>query len=370
MGRKLHIETVQAAGLSQSHLRLWRAFRARRPELASPYFDPRYALAASQACPGAFIAILSQGDRIDGFWPLQRRGGLLQPLGAPLTDYSGIVARPDVRLDHRAAIRALGERRFRFSGLHALPSCLPPAIGAQAMVADLSNGFEAWLEGRREAGQGSFYKDKRRRRRLLEAEVGEISFDIASRDDEALAFILSRKRQQLVEAGQHDIFACGWTEALLRRLLDQPQDDFGARIATLRAGGRLIAAELGLLSGRAYHLWFPVYDPAFHAYSPGQLMTIETLRLLAARRVRRVDFGAGGEDYKKAFADPRETVFEGNILANPARDLLERTPALRRQRAKIERRLDRIAACETQPLERLRAYSRYLGVLVRRHSTI
>ena len=42
----------------------------------------------------AAASVLHRGGEIVGFFPFQRRGGSIQPLGAPMNDYHGIIARP------------------------------------------------------------------------------------------------------------------------------------------------------------------------------------------------------------------------------------------------------------------------------------
>ena len=371
MTRDLAIEAIHPSELSVSDLALWRLFRDGRPELESPYFDPRYALAAGQVCPNALVGVIRSHGEVMGFLPFQRRGKLIQPLGAPLTDYHGVVSRAGVAIDPGAILHSLGMHRFRFSGLHAcarIRQKLPSAgvIARKAMVADLGDGFDAWVEARRGAGQSKFFKDKRRRRSRLERDVGPISFTLDYCDDATFDHVLNLKREQLAVSGQHDIFQCGWTERLLHGLKDNAQSDFGLRMAVLKAGHRIVAAELGLRSGGAYHLWFPVYDPQLASYSPGQLMTIETLRAAAAQGIRRVDFGPGGESYKRAFAEPAATVFEGDVLASPAREALARTPGLRNQRLRLGRRLDRIIACEPALAGRTRALVRSAASIISR----
>ena len=194
-----------------------------------------------------------------------------------------------------------------------------------------------------------------------------VDFTFGRDDPGALGVILRLKREQMLRAGQHDIFACGWTERLLRRLLEETDADFGARIAVLRTGSDIAAAEIGLGSGGAYHLWFPVYDHAYARYSPGSLMTLDTIEAAATLGMRSVDFGAGGEDYKTAFADPGAVVLEGAVLTSPWRAAMYAMPAMRESRAKLERRIDRIAACEPTLPRQIVAASKYVGVAARRH---
>ncbi|MFN3515482.1 MAG: GNAT family N-acetyltransferase [Phenylobacterium sp.] len=374
MGGELKVVTLKPAELDAQARALWARFRDADPTLASPYFDLRYVLAAGEAAPDVEVATIRRGGEIVGFLPFQRRGSRIQPVAAPLTDYHGLIAAPGTRIDLTAVIAGLGARRFRFCGLVGGEGSRMSAQPLQAMVADLSEGFEAYLTRR----PASFQKDKRRRARRLAEDHGPLAFSLSDRDDEALDYVLRLKREQLRRSGQHDVFASPWTLGFLRRLGESRDPDFGLRIAALRAGGRLVAAEVGLRSGPTHHLWFPVYDPDFARYSPGALMTLETMRAAAADGVRLVDFGPMGEPYKRDFAEPGLCVLEGDVTAGglvaaarTVADLaLASAPAARRALSEVGRRLDRrwdrIAGCEPALEGRLGAASRMLGQLARR----
>ncbi|MDR7229321.1 CelD/BcsL family acetyltransferase involved in cellulose biosynthesis [Caulobacter sp. BE264] len=356
----IRVEIVDAARLGPAERAAWRDLRATDPVLASPYFDFRFIEIAAQIAPGAKLAVVRQGDAVQGFLPFQQRGALLQPLAAPLSDFHGLIAAPGLSVA-RLLAQLPGVRRARFGGLvAAISDDLPGLAPRRAMAADLSHGFETYLAGR----DGRFLKDKRRRRRSLERDHGPLSFSFrpATRDDVAL--IVARKRAQIQRTHQYDVFACGWTVSLLEQLADASADDFGLRTATLQAGGQVIAAELGLLSGGRYHLWFPIYDPTFARYSPGALMTLDTLEALAAAGVTRVDFGVDADNYKRDFADPFEAVFEG---------LIERRrgprghPMRMMGAARLARRFDRIVACEPGLVGQLRGGGGFLTAIARRH---
>ena len=379
MGHVLRVELRSADRLSAAERALWARFRDADPALSSPYFDLRYVQAAAESAPGAGLAILWRGDRIEAFFPFQRRGGLLQPLGAPLTDYHGLIARPGADVDMRWLLQRLEGRRFRFGGLLGVAADdTRDTAGRPAMIADLRGGYEAYLAQRRAAGQGGYLKDKRRRARQLEDQHGAPVFRW-SKDPADLDMIIADKRAQMRRTGQHDVFATRWTRALLHSLLAAQTPEFGLRIAVLEVAGRPIAAEAGLLSGGAYHLWFPTYDPEFSKFSPGALLTFETLRALADEGVACADFGPGAEPYKNAFADPGREVLEGDITVDP---LLEGIRALVRQTTagrpelydrlsglyrRLDRRIDRITACEPALEGRIAAAGRSLGALGRRH---
>lgn len=368
------VEVIDAADLDREARQAWTAFRAARPELASPYFDLRYTLAACQVAPRTRVAVIRQDGEIAAFFPFQRRGRLIQPLAAPLTDYHGLVARPGAVIDMGELLAALGARRLRYTGLIDSGLASAEGEGRAAMVADLSEGYDGWLQQRRAAGHGDFLRDKRRRLRQLEAKHGKVVFSLEKRAAEVLELVLALKSEQMLRTGQHDVFSAPWTQALLRRLTASTEADFGLRFAVLRAGETIVAAELGLRSGDSYHLWFPIYDPQYSKFSPGALMTMASLEALAEKGIRRVDFGPEGEGYKKFFADPVGRVLEGGVrvgarpldtLAGVALDAAP--PVVRRTATRLDRRLDRITACEPQVVPRMGAALRSVALLGRRH---
>ena len=374
MALDLSVQTCRPADLSLPARDLWSRFRAADPAFGSPYFDFRYVLAAGEAAPESQVAVIRRRGETVGFLPFQRRGRLIQPIAAPLTDYHGLLSAPGAAVDLATVVGLLGARRFRFSGLvgDAGGSSLS---SRHAMIADLSEGFEAYAARR----PTEFLKDKRRRARRLAETLGPLDFTFDADGKGVLDLIFRLKRAQMRRTGQHNIFAGPWTMAFLRRLSTLASDDFGLRFATLRAGSRIVAAEVGLRSGSAYHLWFPVYDPDFARYSPGALMTLETLRVAPEHGIATVDFGPAGEDYKRDFAEPGRLVLEGDVTAGgwveaaraAANLALAHAPALRetmsRAGRRVDRRWDRITACEPRLDGRAFAASQTLGELGRRH---
>lgn len=379
MGPGLNVETRTVAELSAAERTLWAQFRAANPALYSPYFDLRYIEAAAQWAPGAAVAVVSLNGQTAAFLPFQRRGGLLQPLGAPMTDYHGLIARPDIGIDLREVIGALGARRYRFSGLMGLPpERATQAEARPAMLADLRQGYEGYLAGRKAAGHWNYVKDKQRCMRQLVKAHGPAQFRW-SKDPEDLARLIDGKRDQMRRTGQHDVFATSWTRGLLMSLAEIDRQDFGLRLAVLEVGGRQIAAEVGLLSGDTYHFWFPIYDRDFARFSPGALLSYETLSRLAEEGVGFADFGPGAESYKRVFADPGPDVLEGDIHIDPfitglremVRHAREAHPKVHGRLAsaylRLDRRLDRITACEPGLEGQLTAVGRSIGAIGRRH---
>lgn len=141
----LSIEAKKVGDLSVLERDAWRCFAAADPALAHPYFDLRYAQAAADAAPGAGVAVLRRGSRAVGFLPFQRRGGVIQPLGAPLSDYHGLIAEPGEGLDLCDVVERLGGRVFRFNGL---TTRTPRSgwIARRRMIADVSPASRSWAK--------------------------------------------------------------------------------------------------------------------------------------------------------------------------------------------------------------------------------
>ena len=353
MDEAMDIEIIRPDALRPEDRAAWDALRAAEPGLDHPYLDPRYAVAAAEV-PGAALAVFRRGGEAVGFFPFQRRGRLIQPLGAPLTDYHGVIAAAREGLDPLAVARKLGGV-LRAGGWMAPSGPVPGFVARTRLVTDVTGGREA-LSVRLEERAHRFFKNMRRLRRGFEREHGEPVFNWDERDPGVLDWIIARKREQYRRSRRHDVFACGWTGDLLHALFRSRTADFGLRVSSLRtAAGELAAAEASLDDGRTLHLWFPTYDAAFARHGVGTLLTRLELEQAADAGYRSVDFGAGDEGYKTALAEPAGVVFEG-VAEGPRPDLtrlagrlLAGGPApLRRFQQSLGRRFDIINACETR----------------------
>ena len=116
MSGKLQVEIAEAGALNGEAVALWRAWTAESTDLASPYFRWDYAEIASRVCPGAAIAVFRRQGRIVGFFPHQRRGGAVQPLGAPMNDYHGVIAPAGETITLEDTARLLKARRLAVPG--------------------------------------------------------------------------------------------------------------------------------------------------------------------------------------------------------------------------------------------------------------
>ncbi len=362
----LQVDIVGVDALGQADWADWRAMLASNPALDSPYFRPEFTQIAGRISPRAAVAVFRRDGRTIGYFPHQRRGGSAQPLAAPMNDYHGVIARPDEAPSLAEVAAALGAPRLNVGAWVGPASGVDEDQGEPRRTVQVAldeGGYDGWYAERR-ASQGKFFKDKERARRSMEAELGALRVEFGRRDAALLDWLIDLKRDQYRCTGRHDIFACGWTAELLHALMAAEADDFGASIAALWAGDRLVAAEFSLHAGDQCHFWFPGYEPTLARCSPGILLSMDTMRLASARGFRTFDFGFEGEHYKKYFCNASRTVREAVIVrpgmaatvgqaALRALDLAGRDRA-ERLRGSVRRRWAAIEACETTPVDRLR----------------
>ncbi len=369
----LQIEIVKADELTVADRVLWRAMTDANPDLASPYFRWEFTEIAARVSPNAAVAILMRDGRTVGYFPHQRRGSTIQPLGAPMNDYHGVIAMPGEAPSLAAVAALLGAPRLNVSAWVG-----PSGVGElreTLMTVTPEEGFDAWYAERRQTW-GKYFKDKERARRSLETELGPIRTERGLTDPALLDQLIQLKRDQYARTGRHDIFACGWTRDLLHALMADPRQDFGASMAALWAGDQLTAIEYSLHAGDRYHFWFPAYQPGLARCSPGILLTMDTMRLACAAGFRVFDFGFGGEGYKKYFCNATQSVREAVVLkpgvaallSDAAVGLLNTAGGGRgeRLRTSVRRRWAAIEACETTPANRLMGAVAAAGAAVKK----
>lgn len=252
-----------------------------------------------------------------GFLPLRVKGRVAGPAGAPLCDQQGLIAPVGRSPALRAALRAAGLHRLDFEAVALGDDALAPfARGFQpGFVLDLRAGWDAYAAGRRAAG-ADVLKDCAKKRRKLEREGGPLQI-AEDPSDEVFLQLLAWKRAKYAATGQRDVFAAGWPERLLRRLLESRDDGCRARLFALRQNGVLLAAHLALCSREVVHAWFIAHGEAHAKASPGMLLLAEVARRAAEEGALELDLGVGDYRFKRSFASVVRPLAQG-FLARPS----------------------------------------------------
>lgn len=358
MGRQLSVEIIGTEALTPAERSLWLGWTAADRAYESPFFHPDFTAVAGRAAPEARLAVLHRNGTVVGFLPHQRRGGAAQPLGAPLNDYHAVITGPELDFSLDEAAELIGARSYTATGWTGAAAKGDGRTQARTLLADVSRGWDGWYEGRK-AEFSKFFKDKERARRSFERDFGPIRVETATADLTHFDRLIDLKQAQYQRTRRHDIFACGWTVDMLRGLLTHQGEDFGARLAVLYAGDRPMAYELGLRGGGHYHFWLPAYEADAARYSPGMLLSMETIKARSAEGLNGLyDFGFEGEAYKKYFCDQSREVWEGvGQAAGPTALSAIAGLAPGGLAQSVRRRWAIIDACETTTLGRVRALS-------------
>ena len=319
----MEIEVIRPGALAPQDLARWSALQAGDRLFDTPFLSPCWAIAvehAQEGCcdadpaRGVRVAVMREGGEAKGFFSTRIAGPVAMPAGAPMNDYQGLVAAPDLVLDPKALIRALGVQRLDFTHMLEGQAAFAPYRRGEAVSyrIETPDGFAAYAEARREAGSGVL-KDIDKRRRKVEREVGPVTFTAQSRSTTAFDQLIAWKRALYVCTRQTDIFDTPRTLRLLRGLLAGHDPDFGGALFTLHVGDQLAAAQLNLRGKTTLHAWIIAHDETFERYSPGLILFGEILRWMDGSPYRVLDLGAGDYRFKQQLSNARQSVGHGFV---------------------------------------------------------
>jgi CelD/BcsL family acetyltransferase involved in cellulose biosynthesis len=299
----------------------WRELTVRAAE-PNVFYDPDFALAAAAAPAlghGIEAILVWSADpprRLLGLFlfTIRRRRYVLKlpllvgwthpfaPLGTPLVDRDACGEVVAAALDHMAGDEALPKRLL----LPLLNETGPVARALQTALADRGGVCAAFgrhcravlqpgadRAGYIERAIGAKRRKELRRQRRRLAEIGPLSFALASAPDEVAAAL---QDFLALEAG-------GWKgragtalaqDADVRRFVEAAIGALAARgavqVARLSCRSRPIACVLTLMSGNVAWSWKVAYDESFAAFSPGVQAFLDlTEALLANNELADVD---------------------------------------------------------------------------------
>ncbi|MBI1683703.1 GNAT family N-acetyltransferase [Caulobacter hibisci] len=312
----LDVETLQPADLAPADLALWRAFAEADPALASPLLGPDFTLAVGKVREDARVAVIRRGGEIVGFLPHHRRpGGVARPIGAPLSDYHGLVAKPGVEIDAGQVLRAADLAVFRYTGLVDPADAFAAQATIPAYVIDIGDDVDAYLEAIR-SGSPKKIKNYRRLDNKLAREMGELVLTADDVSQEAFDQLIAWKREQIERTGIHDFLRPEWTRGLFQSLFETRQGDFRGLMINLYAGGQLVAGHFGVRQGAVYHPWIASNNPAFAAWSPGQIFFMRAIAAMPGLGLTRYDLGPGSDHYKHSYGLTQTLIADGAATAS------------------------------------------------------
>ncbi len=359
----MKIDVVRPSALTGAERDRWRELQARAgADYSSPFLSPDWAVAVDRAL-GQFhdqcqVAVIREGEAQVGFFAARAGRSVALPAGAPLCDYQGVVAEAGLKVDPKALVEAFGVQRIDFT--HMVEH--DRAFGALGQgrddfyAVDVSEGWDAYAEGRRAAGT-DILKDIAKKRRKLERDVGPITFTAFSRSRSDFERTFAWKAAQYARTNQTDPTSRPWVRLLMDQLFESRDPDFGGALFTLHAGDRLVASQFNLRGGANINAWFISHDEALERYSPGLVMWGDLLQWMAESPYRTLDLGPVAYRFKDRLANRTRGIVHG-FAGRPGAATLVRAAEYGVRRAaealplgrfselpgKAMRRLDRIRA--------------------------
>lgn len=293
----MRIETIHPKELSSSDCERWQAHQDADAALASPYLSPEWARLIGAVRPDARVCIIGDGDGYFGAQRLSRFAAM--GLGAPISDYQGVVGAPDLHVSAAALCRALKVGRIDLTHVPAGQSILAGAAthSEGSWIAQTHGGrdlYEAALKLQR----SEFVRQTNKKLRKLERDYGQVSFSI-SRDRADYETLLAWKRAQLQQTGQPAIWDTPWVRDSIDGCFDSQSPRFGGLLFTMRIGGRLAAANFCLRGKSGLSMWIIGHDDAFETASPGVQLARWVIGWAGDNGLAEVDFGPGEYRYKR-----------------------------------------------------------------------
>jgi CelD/BcsL family acetyltransferase involved in cellulose biosynthesis len=183
--------------------------------------------------------------------------------------------------------------------------------------------FEALVKER----IGNLFPDSRRKRRKLERDLGEISFQFDDHRPEVFESCIRWKSAQYVATSGVDQLANPLHVQMFKKLHER-----GAIVcSSFSAGDTLLAVHLGGMVQNRHYWWLPTYDPEYARYSPGRLMLEAILEESYRQGHAEFDFLVGDEPYKWHYATHNREIGEigapplGLHLRRSTRQMVQRT---------------------------------------------
>ena len=311
----VRVKVIPGAAMDSALLQRWRTLQHSNPDLQNPCFSPEFTQAVAAARNDVEIAIIEESGEVVAIFPFQRKaGGRGIPVGGIVSDYQGLICRPNFSCDPREILKACGLISWDFDRLPATQQSFKPfhKLCEPSAVIDLSQGYEVYVAERRAAGTEQIKKCNNLMRRL-ELEVGPIHFVPHSCDLSALSKVLAWKSQQYRKTGWKDIFAQKWGRSLVEQIHATQSESFVGMLSLLYAGNNLVAGHIGMRSRTVWHYWFPAYDPQFAKYSPGLILLLKMAQYAPQFGLRTIDLGTGLTLYKRRLMNAAISVAEGSV---------------------------------------------------------
>jgi CelD/BcsL family acetyltransferase involved in cellulose biosynthesis len=163
----VNIRSIAADQLTPEQVAAWASIQRADAALASPYFRPEFTQAVAAVRNDVEVGLLEDGGEPVGFFPFQRSGrNVARPVGGKMSDFQGVLARPDLAWDPRQLLQGCGLAAWHFDHLLASQQPLQPYHWsvAPSPYIDVSAGWEGYQSQQLATHRNSFKRVLRKAR--------------------------------------------------------------------------------------------------------------------------------------------------------------------------------------------------------------
>ncbi len=313
----MDIQRIPIHELTPEQWQAWSDLQQSHTAYASPFLRPEYTQLVATERDNVEVTILSEDGLPVGFLPIEVKGRVAKAPGFPFTMREAVIVKADADWSVEQLLSGCQLKAYKYS--HLITGQLPfqsySRVQRPTFCINLSQGFEAYCQSKREEGSRVFTQIGNRRRKL-EREVGPL--EIANvPDDDSLQTLVEWKNEQCKRTGVASIYAFPWVQHFLRRTLELTADSLRGELWSLRVHGKLAAVNLLLRSYQTAYVWVLGHEPTLGKYAPGNVLLAGILRQLPETGIRLVDLGTGENQYKSRLMTHIEEVSEGCVDLRP-----------------------------------------------------
>jgi len=314
--KNYNVQIIHASdGIPAEIQKSWRNLQINNQTLGSPFFSPEFTEIVSRACGNVEVAVWRAGDEVVALFPYERKKwNFACPVGSHISDYDGLIARPDFVRDPYQILRECGLVAWDFKHSLATDTTFAPLHKSKSYVAltHIQCGYDEYIR-KHKATDHRQLKNYFKRVQKLEEEVGPLNFVLHSGDETLLQKLMNLKSAQCKRNGWPDIFAMPWVAEVLHSIHRTQSPDFAGMLSALYAGQQLVALHFGMRSTKVLHRWFPVHEECFSKYSPGIVLTLKMLETCPQLGIDTVDWGAGEHQLKQFVMDSSISTGSGSV---------------------------------------------------------
>lgn len=331
----MRLETIHPKELAPTEIGRWRAHQQACASLQSPYLTPEWAQLVGAVRDDARVCVIEGGAGFFGAQRLSRFSAM--GLGAPITDYQGVVGEAGLRVSAGALCRALKVGRIDLTHVPAGQALLAgkAAWGDGSWIAETHSSrdlYEAALKAKR----SEFVRQTDKKARKFARERGHIEFRARSSERADFEALITWKNEQLKRTGQPEIWATPWVRQTVDACFAANDPNFSGLLFTLSIEARLAAAAFCLRAGPVLHFWIVAHDSEFDSFSPGVQLARWAVGWAGENGVAEVDFGPGDYQYKRQLSTTQRMLEHGVVTG------LSLSGAVRRAELAVRTNVERL----------------------------